>query len=156
MAKLYDPILQAMKVKAGFQALDVNEGKGRLRILGRVPQSQTTRNTLNWLIVAYRLLKASNQVYKVDVSKQYFIKNDRIVFAWRLVFEGNDLEKYYEFITNVVKESPQTATFDLSEEVPLHGVAADRNNTAGGKRGASSVFRGVVGPEALAAKNRGG
>lgn len=148
-------ILQAMRQKAGFEALNVKEEPNRLRIMGRVPTGQTNRNTLNWLIVVYRLLKAADQVYRVDISKQYFIRNDKVVFGWRVVFEGDNLEKYYEFITNIVAESPQSASFEL-DEVVLPGANRDRNNTAGGRRGAMSALNPVVGAAAVMRKMQGG
>jgi hypothetical protein len=149
-------LFAALRKKVGFEVVSQSETPGQLRILGRIPDDGMSLNLNNWKIVKYRLLMAmEDRPWKVDISKSYFIKKEtkKLVFAWRVLLQGDEVAKHYADIINLIVTSP-SARADVME-IPL-GVGADRNNTAGGKRGAGMMGTVAVGPGAVKQKQMGG
>ena len=143
---------EALYRKAAFETVAEMVWPNKLRLVGRVPPNSER----NWLVVLYRLLAAAEQrPWNVDISKWYFIKkeNGKVVQARRVIFDGTDLPKHYADIMNIISTSPMAQPDVI--EIPLAG-GANRNNPAGGKRGAAPTDRAVVGPMAMFQKQRGG
>jgi hypothetical protein len=153
------PVFVALRKKAGFEVVSHNDANpNQLRILGRVPEDRGGLNMNNWKILMYRLyLAMEGQPWKVDFSKSYFIKAEskKLVFAWRVILQGEGLTQHYADIVNLITTSPISAPTVVTE-MPLVGVSADRNSTEGGKRGAGVFGKVLTGPLAVNAKNMGG
>lgn len=153
------PVLAALRAKTGFEVVSHNDANPhQLRLVGRVPADQGGLNMNNWKILMYRLYLAMEQrPWKVDFSKSYFIqeRTKKLVFAWRVIFQGEHLGQHFADIVQLITTSPNTARADVTE-MPLVGVSADRNSTAGGKRGAGLFGKVLTGPLAANAKNMGG
>lgn len=148
----------ALRKKVGFEVVSHNETPGQLRILGRIPGDLGGLNGNNWKILKYRLLTAmEDRPWKVDISKTYFIKKEtkKLVYAWRILLQGADIAQHYADILNLVTTSPKSARAEVTE-IPLAGSSPDRNNTAGGRRGAGPAGTVLVGPMAVRAKSMGG
>lgn len=151
-------ILAALKRKCGFEHVTVNASDKQLRIEGRVRDAATNLNSKNWTILKTRLCLASRgKAWSVDISKHFFVPEGgaRLMFAWRIIFHGESLAQNYPFIAGVIDASP-TANSGEVTEIALAGTSADRNNTAGGRRGAGFEGRVAVGPLALQARLLGG
>ena len=149
-------LLLALRKRVGFEVVSHAESPNQLRILGRILTDNLGMNSNNWKIVKYRLLTAmDNREWKVDISKSYFIKKEtkKLVFAWRILLQGTDVAKHYADVSNIIETSP-SAQPDVTE-IPIHG-GADRNNTAGGRRGAGPSGSVAVGPAAVQRKLAGG
>jgi len=157
MSQPINKLFSALRKKAGFEVVSHNESANQLRLLGRIPDDAFGLNSNNWKIVKYRLLEVmEDRSWKVDLSKSYFIKKEtkKMVFAWRVLFQGEGIANHYEEIAHLIEFSPSARSEVL--EVPLPGAGADRNNTAGGRRGAGPVGTVPVGPMALQRKMMGG
>lgn len=148
--------LQALHSKCGFEPVGKEETPSRLRLAGRVVDGQTNSNTKNWLIVLQRLLRSSRGAgWSVDVSKHYLVPTERMVYEWRLIFQGEVLSNHYPAILQVIRSAPVSSRGEVTE-IPLAGVNANRNNPAGGRRGAGNYGTVPVGPLALHARLMGG
>jgi hypothetical protein len=150
-----DKLFLALRKKVGFEVVSQAESPNQLRILGRIPGDRLGSNEGNWKIVKWRLLKAmESRPWKVDLSKSYFIKKetDKMVFAWRILLQGEDIAQHYADVISIIESSPQSRAEVM--EIPLLGNS--RNDTAGGKRGAGPAGMVPVGPMAVQNKMRGG
>jgi len=156
MAATANQLFAALRKKVGFEVVSQSETPNQLRILGRIPEDNLGLNGNNWKIVKYRLLVAmEDRPWKVDISKSYFIKKEtkKMVFAWRVLLQGDGIAQHYADIINIIATSPP-ARADVME-IPLSG-GADRNNPSGGRRGAGPAGTVPVGPLAVRQKSMGG
>lgn len=148
-------LFAALRKKVGFEVVSQNESANQLRILGRIPTDNLGLNENNWKIVKYRLLTAmEDRPWKVDLSKSYFIKKEtkKMVFAWRILLQGEGIAQHYADVINIITTSP-SARAEVTE-IPL--VGGSFNSTAGGRRGAGEMGKVPVGPMAAQQKQRGG
>jgi hypothetical protein len=152
-------LFQALHAKVGYEVVSFKETDAQLRIMGRIPGDPVSLNSNNWKILKWQLLKATQagRPWAVDLSKSYFIKpeTDRLVFAWRIILQGAGLADHYADVLNLIKTSPESSRTEVME-MPLAGAGADRNSTAGGRRGAGPAGSVLVGPMAVHAKRMGG
>jgi hypothetical protein len=94
----------------------------------------------DWLVGMHHVLtRSENSSWAVDFSKFYFIREGKIVFAWRLIFQSaDDLEKSLPEICNIFEGAPRGGTTGEVMEVPLIGASITRNTKIHGK-GASPI-----------------
>jgi hypothetical protein len=158
MATSKAQLFGALKQRVGFEVVSETETPNQLRILGRIPEDSLGLNGNNWKIVKYRLLTVMEQrPWKVDLSKSYFIKKEtkKMVFAWRVLLQGENIAQHYADLVNIIMTSP-SARVEVTE-IPLgSGNEANRNSTAGGRRGAGPMGSVPTGPLAVGQKNMGG
>jgi hypothetical protein len=134
----------ALSRKTGFEMIEHNEGVGQLRVMGRQPKDRMGMNIANWLLVVRSLLQRSGQAgspWKVDVSKQHFLRGEQVIYAWRLIFQCDGAIKgHYDDIIKTLRSAPHTSKGEITE-MPLPGASKNRNNGGGiGKgRGASGT-----------------
>jgi hypothetical protein len=148
-------LFATLRSKSGFEVVSHTPSATRLRVLGRLPLDREGMNINNWVVLVARLLTATEQgkPWSVDVSKHYFKRDGKLVYAWRLLFQAEEIEKHYADIMNVAKNSPG-AKRPEPEEVRLYG--RESNDTSGGKRGAGALGSVAVGPIAVFSKQHGG
>ena len=152
-----DIIIAALRKRAGYEAVSQNETATQLRFLGRLLPDRGGQGADNWKTLMHFLNAAMKErTWTVDISKYFFNKEETglLVFAWRIIFQGENLAQHYTDIANVIAKAPNAAR-ELTE-MPLAGATADRNSTAGGKRGAGAFGKVLVGPMAVHQKNMGG
>ena len=127
----------------GFESLQSSDGERQMRRFGRVrPQRQAV-----WLGAVEALLRsARDQPWDVDISRQYFLRGEKLMWGWRVIFQGDQLSQHIDGI-NAVVLSARPAVQQL-EEVPL-SVSPNRNQVRNGK-GAQPTGSAVVGPMAKA------
>ncbi len=114
----YADLLDVLQQKAGFTTLTHTPKASQLRITGRCHPDR-------WgffLPVIYTLQRTAlkDAHWSCDISKQYFIRNDRLVYTWRLIFQSEGLEEKYAYIANVVRGAPNPSRVEV-EEVLLPG-----------------------------------
>lgn len=123
---------KALRVKCGFEVTDLNEGVNQVRILGRVP----TNRMPDWLFVLDSIDTVSGGAWTCDLSKKYFRKQGRLVYAWRLIFQGDGVAAYIDNIVSAVNGAARSSRQEL-DEFPLIGADPSRNDPlVPGKRGA--------------------
>ena len=135
-------LINVFAQKARFEAVDLQESAGQIRILGRLHSDGTTSNISNWLLVQRHMRQRSSVEgcpWKVDVSKYYFEKGDKTVYAWRVVLQapGIDVRTCLADVIQAAKGA-QVVSHGTVEEVPLLGASKNRNMPVRGK-GAGSV-----------------
>lgn len=133
MATLRD-VLQALHARGGFECIEQAEAENQVRLLGRVPMAGTS----NWLLIVHQLLsRMTSEPWKVDISKNYFHRAGKVVFAWRLIFQGTGIANQYGSISGAIAGTPSSNRSETMEQ-PLVGASSLRMETRNGK-GASSV-----------------
>lgn len=150
-----DDLFAMLHKKCGFEVVSHTLNPDRLRVLGRVPRQGM--NVGNYLVLVDRMLRAALQSrpWTADISDVYILKANKTVYARRWLLQGTDVEKHLDDIIKVLMTSPGAQRPEI-EEVRLYGLSPDRNNTAGGKRGAGPMGSVAVGAAAAVRKNLGG
>lgn len=136
-------LIEALGKQSHFEAVDLQESAGQIRIMGRVPTDGTNANLTNWLLVVDNVLErlaATKCAWTTDISKSYFRKGGKLVFAWRLLFQapGADIRTFIPDIISFISAAPKTSHVTV-DEVPLVGASPNRNALNRGK-GAGSVL----------------
>lgn len=145
-----DDLTKILKSRGGFEAVEARATETQLRLEGRVAPNATS----HWTIVAATLLQASESgPWTLDYSKHYFLRKlqsgARMFYAHRLIFQAQDALGIIDSIIQVVHRSPQPSRVEL-QEFPLAGSGAHRDAVSG--RGAFSVDRAPIGPQAISAR----
>ena len=141
-----EDLLHRLQVRGGFDTVNHGVTAKQLRVLGRVPRESMD----GWLIIVQRLLRAagSAQGWSIDVSKQYFLKNDRVVYGWRLIFQGAEVWEHLDDLVQIISNAPRPKV--VLDEQPLGGARGDRNAPSATGKGAQGVLKAAVGPVAVA------
>lgn len=138
----------ALHRKVGFEIVGETVTPNQIRVIGRLPQP----NLQNWLVTLQRLFtKAEGAPWNVDISKQYFLRNGKVLYGWRMIFQAEEIATHLEDIVATISTAPK-ARADL-DEVNLY-AGEDRNALRMGK-GAQPSGKAVVGPMALAQMRQG-
>jgi len=139
-----DDLLNQLHTRGGFELVNQSTTETQARLMGRVH-----RNAMGaWLILVQNLLLRSGQGWSVDISKQYFLRDGRVVYAWRLIFQGKELERAMPDICQTIINAPRAKS--VIEEQPLVGARANRNAPNAKGKGAQGVLTAAVGPMAVA------
>lgn len=142
-------LVTVLATKARFEAVDVKETVTQIRILGRV-RADNASTTTNWLAMMDAIAAQEERPgcsWSVDISRKYFRRQGRLVYAWRLIIQGDDLEAQLEEIIAAAQSSQVQAPQEVME-VPLINAHGDRNAFRNGK-GAGATGTVPVGPAAL-------
>lgn len=136
-----EDLVRTLKMRGGYEVVKNTSGANRLRLLGRVP-SQLMKG---WLIIVQQLLVRNEQApWDVDISRQYFLNEGKVMFGWRLIFQGESIEQHFVDIITTITNSPRPRA--TVEEQPLAGASASRNRqTPSSLKGAAPVGKAVVG-----------
>jgi len=141
----HETLKRALATKAGFEAIEEQVSDTRIRFFGRVrPQNMPT-----WLAVMRDILIASSQAqWTADLSRQYFLRGDKVFFGWRIIIQGPEVQQHLNHVSQVVNSTQMPTSRHQLDEVALH-APPNRNALRNGK-GAQSSLRAVVGPMAKA------
>ena len=138
-------LLSKLQGRGGFDVVNNTATATQVRLMGRVPKAAMA----GWLILVQRLLmRADGAAWSVDISKQYFIRNGQVVFGWRLIFQGPQLESHLGNIEQTIVNAPRARAF--VDEQALAGARPDRNSPNAKGKGAQGVLKAAVGPQAVA------
>lgn len=138
-------MLQALRLRGGFEKVKESELTGQYRILGRVKQETNDA----WLLLVTRLLIASErtEAWSVDISKQYFVQGGKLMYGWRLIVQSRELATAYSDIAELATSAPRVKA--TIAEQPLVGARRSPPSASNNGKGAQSVYSAVVGPKAL-------
>lgn len=125
------PLLTSFRAKAGYEIIQNTIDTNQLRFIGRVPEKRVA----DWLDAVSSLLDRSGEHWSIDVSRHYFKRAGKLVFAWRVIVRAKDLEATVNDIINVLHATPASTRSEL-KEVPLIGADLRARNPAPGARGA--------------------
>lgn len=136
-----EALLSVLQSKAGFETVDRHNAPNQLRLFGRVHGQKMGM----WLETVKTLLLLSGRSgWNLDVSRQYFLRGEKLFFGWRLIFQGEGINQFLPTIQTSVQQIPLPVK--KLEEVSLN-VRPDRNALRNGK-GAQAMGSAVVGPAA--------
>ena len=139
-----ETLKRVLAARAGFETIEEQVGDNRVRFFGRV----RPHNMPAWLAVMRTILIASGQSpWTADLSRQYFLRGDKVFFGWRIIIQGTGVQQYLGHVCQVLNSAQMPAARQL-EEVPLH-APPNRNALRNGK-GAQGTLSAVVGPMAKA------
>lgn len=148
-----ESLARVLRMRGGFEMVNHQVGPTQVRMLGRV-RSQSMGS---WLVVANHLLTISDggPGWSVDISKQYFRRSGKMMYAWRLIFQSEQVTERLSSIAQTVVAAPRARA--IVDEQALPGVRGDRNAPSAANRGkgAQSSLKAAVGPMAVAALQRG-
>ena len=138
-------VLGALRARFGFDVVNPTATDKQLRVLGRVHPEQER----NWLAGVQHMLSVSEKAaWSVDISRQYFLRGGVLVYAWRVIFQGEGLEQYVNSIVSSLGGAPR-AQFEVEEQVL--SVLGTRNTMNARGKGAS-----VQGTTPMLLKQRAG
>lgn len=139
-----DDLIRTLKLRGGYEMVSNNAGSNQLRLLGRVPSPLVK----GWLVIVQQiLLRSAEAPWSADISKSYFLRGGRVMFGWRLIFQGEGIEQHINDIITTITNSPRSRA--TVNEQPLAGASANRNRqTPGSLKGAAPAGKAVVGPMA--------
>lgn len=120
----------ALHRKSGFEVVSQTASTNQIRVLGRIPQNRMP----GWLPVSLALLLASeSSPWNADISKQYFPRNRKLRFAWRIILQGENIAQHLPQIVGIIDKVPMMRT-EL-KEVPIQRSSHRQSMGAKGARG---------------------
>ena len=146
-------LVRVLQARGGFEMVNHQAAPNQLRLLGRVRKPAVD----SWLLVTNQLLAVSEKAgWGIDISKQYFRRGGKLMFGWRLILQGKDVEQHYASVAQAVHNSPRARK--ILDEQALPGARANRNQPSINNRGkgAQSSLKATVGPFALHALSQQG
>lgn len=145
-----EELCKSLNRKAGLETVSNSSTPNQIRLIGRVP----TQGISTWLSIMERLLiRSESTKWKVDLSKQYFIRGGKLMYGWRIIFQSPEpIEEHLADIEGIISNTP--APIGESDEFHLYGNV-NRTVLKRGK-GAQGVLNPVVGPMALQMAKMGG
>lgn len=139
----HEMLKEVLLHRVGFEVVSESVKDNQVRFFGRVRPMHMP----GWLGVMTSLLKHSAQApWSIDISRQYFLRGDKLMFGWRVILQGADIAEYLPEVTKSIQGVPRP-TLEL-DEVPLH--ANPNRNALRNGRGAQLTDTAVVGPQARA------
>ena len=128
-----DVLLAALSARFGMQPVSQNATKSQVRLVLRIG-SQHTRN---WIVGAQHLLQVSQRSpWNLDLSRQYFLRGDVMVWGWRLILQHEDIAAHLPAIVQAVNSAPR-AKFEVEEQA-LPGITGQRRMMNERGKGASA------------------
>lgn len=137
-----------LQQRVGFDIVTKNVTDTQIRVMGRIQQ----HNIPSWLLVMEKLLTSAGGGWNIDISKQYLMRGQKLLYGWRIIIQGDNLGKQIDSICAAIASTPQVRR--QLDEVAL--VAGPNRNSLRMGKGAQPVDKAIVGPLALATLNTGG
>lgn len=136
-----DDLIRTLRLRGGYEVVSNNSGTNQVRLIGRVPEQLVK----SWLIIVRQLLVCSSEAsWSADISKSYFLRGGRVMFGWRLIFQGEKIDQHIADIVTTITNSPRPRA--IVNEQPLAGASANRNRqTPGSLKGAAPAGKAIVG-----------
>jgi len=137
-------IIEALRNVGGFEVVERTESEYQLRLAGRLMRGHSIDK---WLMVIRQLLSAClDSDWKVDISKHYILKSNRVFYSWRLIFQSSqvELQGHYPSINQTIVTTPTPAVREL-DEIALPGASSRRNEPVGLGRGAAAFGKAKTG-----------
>lgn len=147
-------LYKALSTKCGFEVVQETPSEKRIRLVGRLQKDRWPF----FLPVLHKLMiQARNSDWTVDISKHYFLSEDRVRFGWRIIFESQDIQKSFEDITNTILSAPSPSRVEITSiDLPGHKPGVMRGGVNARGKGATGVFETNTGLAAIQRLSRGG
>lgn len=140
--------LYAALQQKGLEIVEADEKPRQLRIIGRLHKNYGDQ----WKLVIHRLLTVEvTTIWKADISKKYFLRAGQVFYAWRILFQAENISQFYGDITKTILATP-APTRSMVEEIPLVGASGNRNT----RSNVGAVGSVPIGPLAAQRKLAGG
>lgn len=139
-----EQLVTALGNKVGFEVINDHDSSNQVRLFGRVRQPRMP----GWLnVIRDLLLAAADNPWNLDISRQYFLRGNKLFFGWRVILQGQDIAQHMTQVCKIIRAVDVSTGKEL-DEVPLH-ANPNRNAWRNG-RGAQPMEKAVVGPMAKA------
>lgn len=140
MGAPHEVLQSTLLQRAGYEVVQATTKDNQVRFFGRVRPNLMPA----WLIIMRDLLAAAEGAsWSIDLSRQYFLRGDKLFFGWRIILQGDGIQQHMPSIAAVVQRSASPPVRQ-ADEVRLH-APQDRNALRNG-RGAQPMGTAVVGP----------
>jgi hypothetical protein len=142
-------IYKALAKKCGFEVVQEIETNDRLKVIGRCSLDR-------WsflLPVIHALLTASEQAsqWSCDISKNYILNEGKVLYCWRIIFQGTPIVSSYVKILSVIDSASRPARVEL-DSMLLPGCKPNQVRGGVNARGKGSSSIGEF-PLILQSKN---
>lgn len=128
-----------------FEAVNQSVATGQIRFMGRVADTAVA----DWLVAVHRMLQAEKtHDWGIDISRKYFLRNDKLFYGWRVIFKAENLPDALAELITVADQAPKAVT--TVEEGLLVGSGSHRRGINARGRGAQNPLTAVTGATALA------
>lgn len=130
----------ALLSAVGFETKTDTVTDRQIRLLGRVQ----AEGMATWLVLLESLLRVSgdSKLWTFDVSKQYFLRGNKLLYGWRLIFQGESLSQVMPEILALVRSAKPVQSL---VDIPLH-ASPNRNALKNGKGAQAASFSRESGP----------
>jgi hypothetical protein len=142
----------ALAKKCFFEVKQDNETPKQLRIIGSCDHER-------WpflLPVIHALLTQSGQptaLWTCDISKMYILREGKVLYGWRIIFQGDDLARHYEQIIATITAAQRPARVEV-ESMLLPGYKPGQTRGGVNAKGKGASAAGTV-PMAVQRANGG-
>lgn len=109
-------VCAALTRKSGFEVISGKELPNQLRVMGRCHPDRWNF----FLPVVHNLLTFSedpNVGWTVDISKPYLLREGRVLFAWRLIFQAPQVLEQYGSIVDAIGGSAGPTRVELTSQL---------------------------------------
>ena len=128
---MYQQIKKAFEDRGVLEIINWNPSEKQLRVTGRV----SPKDAGAWKATMQLLLdRDEGDGWRVDISRFYFLRNDKLFYAWRVIFQG-DIKSNEKVIASILrKKYKPTFTEEEPEEydIPIYRPAVNWKNGKGG------------------------
>ena len=137
-------LLRMLYQHCGYETLEASQpSKGTVRLMGRVRHERIP----DWIIAVHTLLNGEGNGWSLDVSKYHFLRGGKVIYAWRVIIQAEDVLAQLPSIYAVLRSAPKSSRAE-TDEMPLLGASRSRNVMVKGK-GAGPMGSVAVGPALL-------
>lgn len=109
-----EDVFLALTQKTGFEVITPSELPNQLRIVGRCHPNQW-----NFFVPVIHVLlntaAAEGSKWTCDISKQYVIRGTRVLYNYRLIFQGENLRECYGLIIATIRSASRPARSEVTE-----------------------------------------
>jgi hypothetical protein len=135
-------IYVALAKKCFFEVRQDNETPKQLRIIGKCDHER-------WpfmLPVIHALLTQSGQptaTWTCDISKMYIIRDGKVLYGWRIIFQGDELTRQYGKIIATIESAQRPARVEV-ESMLLPGYKPGQTRGGVNAKGKGASTAGTV------------
>ena len=106
--------------------------ENQIRLIGRVPKQHAP----NWKAALDYLLKIEqSKPWSLDISQHYFMRGGAVVFAWRIIVQGQNIQSSYQDLLNTLKAAPRAQMSNPSGTISGGEVVEQRLSVIGPRKG---------------------
>jgi hypothetical protein len=149
MSEQAQALLNALSNRFGFEMRTNDVRPNQIRFLGKIPPEFSR----NWIVgIRHLLVKSLTSPWNLDVSRQYFLRGEQLVWGWRLIFQHDDIDSQIADVITAIGAAPR-AKFEVVEQ-RLPGVKGPRRTMNDRGKGASSAGTPPLLIQSIAARGR--